>query len=104
MPESKVQGQLADVARWCIAQQKGILTASGKPKKPPTYWIVACSACGIGLTSSSEVTYKSVKDDKVKCKKRVKNEVTYTRQNWTSGGAKSRVCGRAVNVIEEITE
>lgn len=95
---------LAGVARWCLSQHKGILTASGKPKKPPTYWIVDCPDCGVGLTSSSEVTYQNVREGKVKCKKRVKNEVVYTRRNWTSSSPKSKVCGQPVTVIEEIAE
>ncbi|RLB68535.1 MAG: hypothetical protein DRH08_00680 [Deltaproteobacteria bacterium] len=46
MSEKSTIRALESTARWCREQYKGILTATGKPKKMPTYLIVRCSKCG----------------------------------------------------------
>ena len=43
---------LEDTAEWCIDQQRGILTPTGKSKKLPTYFIIQCEVCdSLTLTS-----------------------------------------------------
>lgn len=102
MADTQHQRDLRGAARWCLDQRRGILTPSGKAKKPPTYWIVDCPDCGLGLSSSNEVTYAIVKKGAVTCKRRVENRVVFTRRNWTSSHPKSKVCGQPVTVIETI--
>jgi len=104
MPESKHQEQLRGIALWCMSERRGILTPTGKPKKPPTYWIMRCPDCGLALMSSKDVTIKKVQADEATCKMRVSNQTVFTRSNWTSGnGERSKVCGNPVTMIEEVT-
>ena len=95
---------LAGVARWCLKQQKGILTPTGKPKKPPTYWIADCPDCGLVLTSSSEVTIQSMNDGKAKCVKRVLNKEVRTPKTWAKTIPQSVVCRKTLTHIETIGE
>ena len=102
--KTKHQEQLRGVALWCLNERRGILTPGGAAKKPPTYWIMRCPDCGLTLMSSQDVTYEKVEADTATCTQRVKNEVVFTRHNWTSGnGGGSKVCGQPVTVTEEIT-
>ena len=104
MPDNKLQDDLRNISLWCIDQRKGILTDSGKPKKPPTYWIVSCPDCGMSLTDSTLVTYKSMREGKSKCQRRVQNREVITRKNWTSSNPLSKFCHKTVTLVEEIGE
>ena len=104
MAETKVHTQLRDVGLWCINQQKGILTPTGKPKKPPTYWVVECPDCGLLLTSSGEVTIASMKNGKAKCQQRVLNPERRTMKTWTKRIPTSVVCHKTVTHLETIGE
>ena len=104
MPDTQLQAELRGAARWCLDQRRGILTPSGKPKKPPTYWIVMCPDCGMGLTDSTQESYKTMKEGKMKCQKRVQNDAVITLKNWTSSNPLSKFCHKTVTLIEEIGE
>ena len=104
MSESKHHTQLRGVGLWCINQQKGILTPTGKPKKPPTYWIADCPDCGIVLTSSTQVSIESMDDGKAKCKKRVLNREVRTMKTWTKSIPQSVFCHKTVTHLETIGE
>ena len=104
MSDTKLQTQLRGVGLWCINQQKGILTPSGKPKKPPTYWIADCPDCGLVLTSSREVTIQMMGWGKAKCVKRVLNREVRTMKTWTKKIPQSVVCKKKLTHIETIGE
>ena len=104
MSDTQLRDQLRDISLWCIDQRKGILTETGLPKKPPTYWIVDCPEHGMSLLDSTQVTYKSKDEGKMKCQKRVQNKTVITRKNWTSSQPLSVFCYKTVTLIEEIGE
>ena len=94
---------LTNAARWCLNERRGILTPSGKPKKPPTYWVVKCPDCGLGLTDSTQQSYKTMKEGNMKCQMRVQNDAVITVKNWTSSNPLSKDCNQPTTIIEEIT-
>jgi len=94
---------LTSTARWCRKQYEPMTTGvTGKPKKPPTYWIVKCPACGLGLTSSKEVTYESKRANRMKCVRLVPAQPK--SKGTSSSYPASKRCKRQVELVKEIGE
>ena len=102
MSEKQTIRALESTARWCRETYKGILTEKGNPKKPPTFWIVRCPRCGLGLTSSKEVTYKSIREGTAECKRLVSVPV---KSKGTSASYLASVrCKRRVEPVRKTGE
>jgi hypothetical protein len=88
---------LRSVARWCLHQYRGILTPTGRQKKPPTFQIVMCEKGHIGLTSS-----KVAKAQRYKCTEYVMKRKAVPAFNTYD--VKPMKCDLDTEVIETIKE
>lgn len=94
MSETKHQAQLRSCAEYCLRQYAGILTPTGRPKKPPTYYIMECDDHGLTLTFS-----KMPKDKRFTCQ-----YLLYVPEGTKNNASPhSKVCGNQARVIEEVT-
>lgn len=95
MSTSQTLDSMKGIARWCIEQQLGILTPTGRAKKIPTYYIVRCHDCEqLGLTDTGVA-----KAERFRCQQQQLSR----EKTKSSSRPRTIICRGEVEVVEEIS-